>query len=335
METFSFSPPINLVEEGKWLLGAISFECTNSVFNVTDKNNSFSITIPGHWETKSAEKTIDELNNLLDLRSQNGIELHVEQVGKKRLILTNDYSLSSLRTFKEEILEELKKATYEDVEDLVYRFQLTYDEIIDILDLKYILTKRRGYSLKPNIYQISDINETLKYILPDNVKKSVTIDDNKLKSNLKINQTLIFNKRSFLSTILGTTQSYSGPLGDLDGYIQLIPGTFKSDKPINNNSFDNIHLKCDCMEGSIVNGVRDPTLYSFALDKPPFHKTPKEPKIKLFKKVNKSVFSHIRFYLEDDDHKEIDFNEKTISFTCQLSKIFYWFFYTYNYTKYK
>ena len=110
METFSFSPPINLVEEGKWLLGAIYFECTNSVFNVTDEDNSFSITIPGHWETKSAEKTIDELNNLLDLRSQNGIELHVEQVGKKGLILTNDYSLSSLRTFKEEILEELKKS---------------------------------------------------------------------------------------------------------------------------------------------------------------------------------------------------------------------------------
>ena len=31
-ETFSFSPQINLVEEGKWLLGVASFDCTNSVF---------------------------------------------------------------------------------------------------------------------------------------------------------------------------------------------------------------------------------------------------------------------------------------------------------------
>ena len=30
--------------------------------------------------------------------------------------------------------------------------QLTYDEIIDILDMKFIPTKRIGYSLKPNIY---------------------------------------------------------------------------------------------------------------------------------------------------------------------------------------
>ena len=32
MHIFSFHPPINLVEEGKWLLGVSSFECKSSVF---------------------------------------------------------------------------------------------------------------------------------------------------------------------------------------------------------------------------------------------------------------------------------------------------------------
>ena len=54
LQTFSFNPPIILVGEGKWLLGVTSFECTNSVFNITHEKNSFSITIPGHWKTKSA-----------------------------------------------------------------------------------------------------------------------------------------------------------------------------------------------------------------------------------------------------------------------------------------
>ena len=31
MQTFSFNPPVNLVEEGKWLLGVSSFVCTNFV----------------------------------------------------------------------------------------------------------------------------------------------------------------------------------------------------------------------------------------------------------------------------------------------------------------
>ena len=31
-QTFSFNPPINLVEEGKWLMAVSLFDCTNSVF---------------------------------------------------------------------------------------------------------------------------------------------------------------------------------------------------------------------------------------------------------------------------------------------------------------
>ena len=67
--------------------------------------------------------------------------------------------------------------------------------------------------------------------------------------------------------------------------------------------------------------VREPILYSFALSSPPGHKIYKEPGVKLFKKVNKSVLSHVTFNLEDDDHKPVDFNGETASFTCQLIKI--------------
>ena len=40
--------------------------------------------------------------------------------------------------------------------------QLTYDEIIDNLDLKYIPTKRIGFSLNPGNYEVIDLNNTLK-----------------------------------------------------------------------------------------------------------------------------------------------------------------------------
>ena len=284
MQTFSFSPPINLIEEGKWVLAVSSFECTNSVFNITNENNSFSIIIPGHCQNKSNEETIDELNKLLELRSRNSIELNVEQVRKKGLILINDYSLSSLDMFKNEILEDLKNDKYNDLEDMVYRFRLTYDEIMDILDLKYIPTKRMGYSIEPNIYNVVDLNKTLKNILPNNVKIDITIDERKYKTDLKISQTLIFTNKSFFYTILGFTHSHQGFLNDIEGFYQIIPGSYKSDKPINIIGIDKVHLKCDCIDGSIMNGTREPILYSFALDQPPNHKIYKEPKVKLFKK---------------------------------------------------
>ena len=140
--TFSFNPPINLVEEDKWLLAVSSFGCTNCVFIITDDNNSFSIVISGHWETEFAEKIIDEVNRLLKLRS---LDLHVIEVRKRCNIIKNrdkEYKLSDFDNQKYKILQELKNGKYTDIEDLVYRMQLTYDEIIDVLDIKYISTKK-------------------------------------------------------------------------------------------------------------------------------------------------------------------------------------------------
>ena len=321
MQTFSFNPPINLVEEGKWLMALSSFECTNSVFNITNESNSFSIIIPGHYQNKSDEKAIDELNRLLELRT---LELHVNEVRKRGNIIKiedKQYKLSDFDTQKYEIIEELKNVKYNDLEDLVYRMRLSYDEIMDILDLKYIPTKRMGYSIEPNVYNVVDLNKTLKNILPNNVKINVTIDERKYKTDLKINQTLIFTNKSFFYTILGFTQSHSYPLEDIEGFYQLIAGLYKSERPINITGIDKVHLKCDCIDGSIMNGTREPILYSFSLDQPPGHKIYKEPKVKLFKKISKSILSHITFYFEDDDYKSVDFNNEIVLFTCQLIKI--------------
>ena len=117
-ETFSFNPPINLVEQRKWLLAVCSFEATNSVFNLTNKKNSFSITIPGPWNTEDCEELINELNKLLELRSENDIELHVKEVRKRGTrikIGDNEHPrLSDLETRKNSIIKEMKGVKYKD-----------------------------------------------------------------------------------------------------------------------------------------------------------------------------------------------------------------------------
>ena len=101
----------------------------------------------------------------------------------------------------------------------------------------------------------------------------------------------------------------------------MIAGTYKSNRPINIRVIDKIHLKCDCIKSTIVTGLREPISHSFALSLPLGCKIYKEPKIKLFKKVNKSILSHVIIYFEDDVHKPVDFTGETISFTCQLIEI--------------
>ena len=104
------------------------------------------------------------------------------------------------------------------------------------------------------------------------MKVSVTIDDVRIKSILKIIQTLNFTNKAFFNTILDFTRSCSYPLDDIDGFYQLITGLYKIHRPIKNTGIDKGHLKCDCIQGSIVNGIREPILYSFAFDQHPIAK---------------------------------------------------------------
>ena len=100
----------------------------------------------------------------------------------------------------------------------------------------------------------------------------------------------------------------------------MIVGSYGSKKPITITGFDKVHLKGNCISGSIVNGVREPILYCFALSSPPGQKLCKEPIIKLFEKINKSVLSHITFYLADTDGQPSEFHNETINFNCQPIK---------------
>ena len=75
-----------------------------------------------------------------------------------------------------------------------------------------------------------------------------------------------------------------------------------------------MHLKCDCIDGSIQNGLRQPILYSCVLDKPSGYKIFSQPETIHYKKINKSVLNTITFYLEDDNNEEVDFNGETLIF---------------------
>ena len=61
--------------------------------------------------------------------------------------------------------------------------------------------------------------------------------------------------------------------------------------------------------------------FGFVSDKPSEYKVFCEPETKHYKKINKSVWNTITFYLEDDIHEEVDFNGETLTFTLRMVKI--------------
>ena len=125
METVSSIPPFSLKQERKCLSAVTSFKAMNSISNITDKNNSFSNTTPGNWLSPGSEGTVIASNNFLELRSQTKLTYMLNKLENKELLFINDFFLSSLDTFKNEVSGNFKKAKYDDAEDNIFRKQIT------------------------------------------------------------------------------------------------------------------------------------------------------------------------------------------------------------------
>ena len=164
--------------------------------------------------------------------------------------------------------------------------------------------------LTPGVYELVDIKIAIKQkinesdydfkfdLIPDTISmKSVLITSNNIQFNSKLN------------TVLGFTHTV------------YPPATHTSEKPVMITTTDKVHLKCDCVDGSIVNGIREQILFSFNLSAPPGYKIIKEPTTVLYKSINKTRLDTIQFFLEDSNHNPVDFNGETLTFTIQIIKI--------------
>ena len=99
------------------------------------------------------------------------------------------------------------------------------------------------------------------------------------------------------------------------------PGVYTSEKVINLGTINKTHPKYGFFNGSIVDGGRKPSLFSFVLVETPGYKVICELETFHWKEKNKSVLNTITIYLEDDRRKKVSFNGKTSTFSLQLIKI--------------
>ena len=192
--------------------------------------------------------------------------------------------------------------------------------------LKQYNEKFITYELDPGNYNIEDIHQAV-YSLDDH-KGNLQIEYDEINKKVKLNLssfansfgTLRFDDKSFFHTLLGFDSYWD--YKSTNAIHADFPGVYTNDKDILFlNTINKIHLKCDAVNGSIQDGVRQPILFSFVLDKPSGYKIFCQPETIHYKKINKSVMNTITFYLEDDNNEEVGFNGETLTFTLQMIKI--------------
>ena len=242
-----------------------------------------------------------------DIIGPNIIDEYVEQVTKK---MKDEQYMNVLSIYTSSVFQDFESF-------LRTQIDLVEDDVGLVLD-EYN-SSFITYELTPGIYTFKDLSEALfnilqsEYLGPSNVI-DIEFDDITMKTKLDVRSGIIairFDEKSFFNTILGFTPGW-----DYKHYNKYF-----SQKIVNLGNTNKIHLKGDCIDGSVVNGLRHPILYSSVLDKLPGYKVFCEPETIHYKKINKSVLNTITFYLEDDNNKKVDFNGEMLTFTLQTIKI--------------
>ena len=192
--------------------------------------------------------------------------------------------------------------------------------------LKQYNEKFITYELDPGNYTIEDLKTAVYPLGNHEGTLQIEYDDLEKKTKLILTRfgdtfgSIRFDKKSFFQTLLGFTPYWD--YKPTNAFNSNGEGNYTSDKIILNlNTINKIHLKCDIIDGSIQDGIRQPLLFSFILDKPSGYKVFCQPETIHYKKINKSVLNTITFYLKDDNNEEVDFNGETLTFTLQMIKI--------------
>ena len=318
-QTFHFKPPIQV--KGDWMIGLTDLEVYNSIFNITKENNKFEIyKFPDEKSGGiSYTKVEDEIERDLDFSDITDTDLPDDIIAPN---IIEEYKKQVTKRMEDggymNILAIYTSSVFQDFES----FLRTQIDLVES-DIKLVLDEYNSsfvtYEIDPGISTYKDLSESLFNILQHEYPSSdseihIRLDDITRKTKLVLTPGIIairFDEKSFFSTILGFNHGW-----DYKHYNQYI-----SQKIVNLTNTNKIHLKCDVIDGSVVNGIRQPILYSFVLDKPSGYKVFCEPETIHSKKINKPVLNTITFQLEDDNNEEVDFNGKTLTSTLQMIKI--------------
>ena len=235
----------------------------------------------------------DELEEILNI-SHNTIEhLDDEIIGTR--IIDEFIKLSNEKKNSEGymiLLFGYSASSFRDFESYL-RLVIGLDEEDIQLILKEYNSHFISYELTPGIYTVQDIFEAIQTFSGHEETIQIEYDDISMRTTIVLKfkngkmkfalGTLRFDKQSFFHTLLGFSPYWDYKPNN-SSHV-LISGVYPSDKIILNlNTINKILLKCDCIDGSIQNGLRQPILFTFVLDKPSGYKIFSEPETILYKK---------------------------------------------------
>lgn len=162
-------------------------------------------------------------------------------------------------------------------------------------------------------YEIQTINEYIQEQLIKHDNKDIFIIEanlitlkciiNMKKSNVKI----YFTHANSLSKLLGFRKDIGEGIREYEG-----------ENIVDILSVNSILVNCDIVEGSYLNGLQKPVLYSFFPDVPPGFKINEKPNTVVYLPVTIPTINSIHIWLTDQDHKPLNLRGEEITIRLHL-----------------
>ena len=156
-ESFSFDVPLELPEQ--WMIGVTSLEVYNSVYNITNKNNSFQIQLTDEQLNGIDTKLVMNIEYLHRTKQSNFVKtvynLMDTSFKNKKKLLKND--LDKIKYIISQYKNEEWLNIDENTKSLVNTIQIPSFETIDLP----IMNEKIEIKLQPGIYELTDLNTAI------------------------------------------------------------------------------------------------------------------------------------------------------------------------------
>ena len=163
-------------------------------------------------------------------------------------------------------------------------------------------------------YEIESINAFLKRRITEDLF-DITANHTTLKCIITIkrpNVSIIFNHKRSLRLLLGFNKEVLREVGEYEGnaMVDILP-------------VNSILVNCDLIEGSYLQGIPTPVLYSFFPDAPPGYKINERSNTPIYLPVTLPSINSIHVWLTDQDRKPLNLRGERITLRLQLKSTYF------------
>lgn len=162
-------------------------------------------------------------------------------------------------------------------------------------------------------YEIQAINEYIQERLVKHDNEAIfSIEANEMTLKCVINV-----KKPNVKIYFNHNQSLNKLLGFKKDIIEGV-GKHEGENIVDILSVNSILVNCDIVEGSYLDGLQKPILYSFFPDVPPGFKINEKPNTVVYLPITIPTINSIRIWLTDQDHKPLNLRGEKITIRLHL-----------------